>query len=63
VKSGLAPVKWRDIASTDRLFFEPCGAEIVERGMAPNGVVGAVDVSGNVPLCIGAGEESGSPDQ
>ena len=60
---GLAPIKWRGIASTDRLFFELCGAEVVERGMASNGVVEAVDVSGNVPLDIGAGEEGGSPHQ
>ena len=31
--------------------------------MAPHGVVGAVDVSGNVPLGIGAREEGGPPDQ
>ena len=60
---GLAPIKWRGIASTDRQFFELSGAEVVERGMAPNGVVEAVDVSGNVPLGIGAGEEGCSPDQ
>jgi hypothetical protein len=31
--------------------------------MAPNRVVEAVDVSGNVPLCIGAGEKGGPLDQ
>jgi hypothetical protein len=63
VHHGLAPVKWRGIASTDRLFFELCGAEVVERRMAPNGVVEAIDISGNVALGFGAGEEGGSPNQ
>ncbi len=54
---------WRGIPSTDFLFFELYGTEVVERGMAPNRVVEAVDISGNVPLGVGACEESGSPDQ
>ena len=62
-KVGLAPLKWRGIVSADRAFFELCGAEVVERGMAPNGVVEAVDVAGNVACRVGAGEEGGSPDQ
>jgi hypothetical protein len=61
--AGLAPIKWRGIASTDRLLFELCGAEVVERRMAPNGIVEAIDISGNVTLGFGAGEESGSPNQ
>lgn len=60
---GLAPINWRGIASTDRLFFELCGAEVVERRMAPNGVVEAIDISGNVTPGFGAGEEGGSPNQ
>ena len=60
---GLASIKWRGIGSTDRLFFELGRAEVVERRMAPNGVVEAIDISGNVALGFSAGEEGGSPNQ
>ena len=59
----LAPVKWRGIASLDRLFFELGGAEVVERGMAPNGVIKGNDASSNVALGFCAGEECCSPNQ
>ena len=49
VKTGLAPIKWRGIGATDRLFFELGGAGTVGHGMAPNGVMEAID--------FGAGEE------
>jgi hypothetical protein len=42
---GLAPLKWRGIASTDRVFFELCGAEVFERGMAPSRIVETINVS------------------
>ena len=50
LSSGLAPIKCRGFALTDSLFFELGGAEAIERGMAPNGVLKAIDVSGNVAL-------------
>jgi hypothetical protein len=31
--------------------------------MEPNGVVGAIDISGNVALCFGASEEGDSSNQ
>ena len=51
--SGLAPIKRRGIGSTDRLFFELGRAEVLERRIAPNGVVEAIDTSGNVTLGFG----------
>ena len=61
--SGLAPLKWRGICSVGRLSLELGGAEVVERRVAPHGVVEAVDIAGNGLPGLGAGVEDGAPDE
>ena len=60
---GHAPLKWRGICSVGRLSLELGGAEVVERRVAPHGVVEAVDIAGNGLPGLGAGVEDGAPDE
>lgn len=60
---GLAPEKWRGISSARGSSFELCGADVVECGMAPYGVVEAIDIAGNGLAGLGAGVEDGAPDE
>lgn len=60
---GLAPIKWRGICSALRSSFELRRADVVERRMAPDGVVEAVDVAGNGLRGFVAGVEDCSPDE
>ena len=63
VLAGLAPLKWRGICSVRRLSLELGGADVVERGMAPHGIVEAVDIAGNGLPGLGAGVEHSAPDE
>ncbi len=60
-RAGLAPRLWRGIGSGRSHLLEPRRACEVERGMAPDGVVEAVDVSADGLCGFGACFEGSAP--